>query len=295
MTNAVARERAEAMPAGEASPGWYFYGITRPGPLAAALAEADGSSRGAEDAAGSPDGGDPLQLLDAGGLVAVVRAVPLAGYGRAVLQERLRHAPELEVMVRSHHRVIEAIHARQAILPARLGTIYARRDDIVASLLAGRDSLLRQLQRLDGCDEWAVHLFADRAIVRERAATDDAEIGRLREAHAGASRGRAFFLERQLRDRIESATREAMVALAQQAFDRLRREAVAGEIAPVGDGGADAGLEILRASFLVRHEATEPFLHEAGASTTKGEGVRCEWSGPWPPYSFASVEAEAAQ
>ena len=284
MTHAViARETAEAMSAGESSRGWYFYGITRPGPLEPVLTEADG-----------PDEDGPLQLLAGGGLAALVRPVALTGYDRAVLEQRLSRAPELEAMVSSHHRVIEAVHARQAILPARLGTIYARPDDIVASLRAGHDALARQLERLDGCNEWAIHLFADRAAVREHVMTVDAELRALREALAGASRGRAFFLERQRRDRLESATREALVSLAQQAFDRLRRDVVDGEIGAAGDRDAEGEVEILRASFLVRREDTERFLADVRSSATIGEGVRCEWSGPWPPYSFASVHSEAA-
>jgi hypothetical protein len=295
VTNAVvARERGDALPAGEPSVGWYFYGITRGGLPANALAEADEEGPAAGGAPPRAQGGEPLQLLEGGGLVAVVRPVAIAEHDRSALEERLRQAPELEAMVCSHHRVIEAIHARQSILPARLGTIYAGPGDIVESLRTGRESLFRQLERLDGCDEWAVHLFADRATVRERVTAVDAELRRLREAHAGATPGRAFFLERQLRDRVESAARDATVSLAQQAFDRLRRDAVAGEIASAGEGDASGEEEILRASFLVRRDEAEHFLQELRASTVTDDGVRCEWSGPWPPYSFAGVHAEDA-
>ena len=278
---------AETTPADAAGRGWYLYGITRRAPAEDALVEADAGR--AEDAA-------PLEVLECSGLAAVVRPVALAHYSVAALQERLRDASDLEAMVRGHNRVIEAIHARQAILPAKFGVVYAHARDIVAALRSTCDTLLPQLHRLEGCDEWAIHLYADRAVVRDRIAERNPAIGRLREAHAAAKPGRAFFLQRQLRDELDGATRQALVALAQGAFDRLSAAAVAGQASAVKaapDGAAET--EILRAAFLVARDGAERFEAEMRAATDAGEGLRFECTGPWPPYSFAAVDAEEAE
>ena len=265
------------------SRGWYLYGITRRGSLAAALAEADEPL--------APGAAEPLQLLECCGLAAVVRPVRVADFSPAVLQERLRSATELEVMVRRHNRVIETIHARQAILPAKFGIVYASDRDIVSALRSACDTLLPQLHQLDGCDEWALHLYADRAVVRDRIAERVPAIGRLRAEHAAARPGRAYFLERQLRDELESATRQALVTLAQGVFDRLSLAAVASQVGSAGPGAeADGEVEILRASFLVAREAAAHFDDELRAAADAGEGLRGECSGPWPPYSFAASE-----
>src|SRR5262245_24845492 len=118
--------------------GMYLYGITRPGPGL----------------------GEPLALLECDGLAAVVKPVPLEDYSPAALRERLRSAGELEALVRGHNAVIESVHARQAILPARFGMVYAHADDVVSSVRSAHDELEARLNRLEGCDEWAVHLFA---------------------------------------------------------------------------------------------------------------------------------------
>ena len=288
-------ERAVSQTSGDATRGWYLYGITRRGPLADVLAAAD-AAQPAGDGIAAPGSAAPLQLIECSGLAAVVRPVALADFSLAVLQDRLRSARELEAMVRSHNGVIEAIHDRQAILPAKFGVVYANTRDIVSALRTACDTLLPRLHRLDGCDEWALHLYADRAVVRDRIAARNPEIGRLREEHAAARPGRAYFLERQLRGELDAATRQAQVTLAQGAFDRLSRAAVAGQVSPLGPAADASGeVEILRAAFLVARDDVERFEAEVHAAADAGEGLRCECTGPWPPYSFATLDVGEAK
>jgi hypothetical protein len=295
-----AQTSIEAGPAapetGGAAKGWYLYGITRRAPLAAALAVADDGPAFTVGAM-SPAGDDPpLQLLEFGGLAAVVRPVLLAEFSLAVVQERQRSAAVLEEMVRSHNRVVEAVHARQAILPAKFGSVYADTRDLASALGPEHDALLRQLDRLEGCDEWAVHLYADSAVVRKRIAAEDPAIRLLREEYVAARPGRAYFLDRQIRDEVEAATREALVTIAQTAFDRLAEHAVAAQVNPAGPVPENAEeTEILRASFLVSRDVAARFEEGVHSTVDAGEGLRCDYSGPWPPYSFAARDAEEAR
>jgi hypothetical protein len=214
----------------------------------------------------------------------------LADFSMAVLQERLRSATELEGMVRSHNRVIEAIHAQQAILPAKFGSVYARAGDVVSAIQPARETLLRQLHRVEGCDEWAVHVYADRSVIRERISAEDPTIQRLRAERDAARPGRAYFLDRQIRDELDAATQRELVALAQTAFDRMVEHAVAGHIDPAQTAAAsDVEVEILRAAFLVARDAAARFEDEVFQHDVD-EGLRCDCSGPWPPYSFAVRE-----
>ena len=284
-----------AQTAGDDASGWYLYGITRRGPDAAVLADADAQPADA-DIAVTPVDVAPLQLLECGGLAAVVRPVLMADFTPAVMQQRLRSASGMEAIVRSHNRVVEAIHAQQAILPARFGVVYADTRDIQSALRSVCDSLLPQLHRLEGCDEWALHLYANRAAVRERVVAGNPAIARLREEFLAARPGRAYFLERQLREELDGATRQALATLARNAFDRLTAVAIAGQVNPVGAGADSATeVEILRAAFLLARDDAERFDAELCSVTDAGEGIRCECSGPWPPYSFAVVDTEAAQ
>jgi Gas vesicle synthesis protein GvpL/GvpF len=281
--------------AGDAAHGWYLYGITRREPLAAWMADANARRLFAGASVAAQGEAAPLQLLEFSGLAAVVRPVRLADYTLAAVRERLQNASALEATVRSHNHVIEAIHDQQAILPAKFGMVYAHADDVVSALRPAHDKLLRQLSRLDGCDEWAVHVHADRASVRERVSTANPAIRRLRDERTAARPGRAYFLEQQLRDELEASTDQEMVTLAQNIFDRLVLRAVAGQVNPVAHAADRGGeMEILRASFLVTRNGADRFEAEVRAAVDINNGLRCESTGPWPPYSFAASEGEEA-
>jgi hypothetical protein len=272
--------------------GWYFYGITHRQPLAAVLADSPDGDFGAESVGGTHEAA-PLQLLEFSGVVAVVRAVSLTDFTPAVIEERLRSASDLEAMVRSHHRVIEAIHAQQPILPAKFGTVFPHARDILLALRSAHEMVTRQLERLTACDEWAVHLYADPVIVRKKVASTDARIAELRQEFAEARPGRLWFLERQLREHVDAAIQHAMGTHAQKNFDRLSACAAAGQISATPREATAAGeVEILGASFLVKRDAGEQFMEQVDACNEVTEGLRCECTGPWPPYSFAEPGAE---
>jgi hypothetical protein len=263
-----------------ATVGWYLYGITRGG-VGDALPEAD---TGDADAA-------PLRALECGGLSAVVRPVLLADFSLDAMQERLREPADLEVMVLRHNRVVEAIHARHAILPAKFGMVYADERDILATLRSTCDTLLPRLHHVEGRDEWAVHVFANRAVVRDRAASRDPSLARLRAEHAAARPGRAYFLERQLRGEQEAATRQAIASCAQDAFARLSAVAASAQVDRIpANADVTAEVEILRGAFLVARDDVGRFQLVQDSLADTDHGLRVECTGPWPPYSFAVLD-----
>lgn len=255
------------VPGGNDAPrGWYLYGITTRAPDAI-----------------------PFDVLECGALAAVVRAVPLDDFAPAVIQERLRTPAGLEEMVRSHNDVIAAVHDRQAILPAKFGSVYPDAEGVVRALRAGHDALVARLRRIDACDEWAVHVYADATAVAEAVASADAGIARLRTECAAARPGRAWFLERRMQQEVRVATDAVLRAVAEACFDRLSSCAADAQVGSWGDAaGIDGDVEILRAAFLVARDELPRFEDALNACADGAPGVRCDRSGPWPPYSFAA-------
>jgi hypothetical protein len=160
------------------------------------------------------------------------------------------------------------------------------------ALASSHDALLAQLDRLEGCDEWAVHIYADRASVQRRAAAQHPSIRQLRDDLGTARPGRAYFLKRKLATELATATNQGLDELAQAAYDQLRRSAVAGQISPSARSASDndAEVELLRAAFLVPRSGTDAFIQAVDTFAAGQEGVRSQYSGPWPPYSFAAEE-----
>jgi hypothetical protein len=78
------------------------------------------------------------------------------------------------------------------------------------------------------------------------------------------------------------------VLLAQAEYEHLPRGAVAGRVTPPARSTptAHGESEILRAAFLVRRASADTFRAELRSCVESRDGVRCDYSGPWAPYSF---------
>lgn len=260
--------------------GWYLYGITRGG----ALSEGD-----------LPDSGEGrVQVLEFGDLAACVRTVPLSEFAPERLAERAGDAEWLERMVREHNEVIAAVHERHAILPAKFGAVYAGTSDLGAALGRMEAALLAQLALLEDADEWAVHLYAEREPAVRRVAAAEPGIRELEQEIANARPGRAYFLQRKLADELAAATDTALGETAQSAYEQLASQARASQISPLSPPrrSATGAPEILRAAFLVARADAETFLQTAGSLGTSQDGIDLEYTGPWPPYSFAGPAQE---
>lgn len=264
---------------------WYLYGIVR-----APHSSGGGETELANSLPSLTAAGVSVSLLPVGDLAAVVRPVRRSDFTEEALQTRLRDPATLEEMVRAHNEVITAIHEQRSILPAKLGGVYERLDDLEEALEDSAGSLRAQLDRVEGCDEWAIHIYAERAAVERDVATGHPTLRRLQDELSTASPGRAYFLQRKVANDLATATAQALEEVAQSAFELLRAQAVDGHASPAARSAdtVEGEIEVLRAAFLVARATTERFAAAAESLNGSRPGVRCEYSGPWPPYSFAA-------
>lgn len=261
--------------------GWYLYGMIR-----------DRHSGDAELVIGPGlDGRCSVEVLPCGDIAAVVSRVEVAEFGPAALRARLRDEVWLEAAVRGHDRVVGAVHGQRTVLPTRFGCVYASIRDLAAALAGAHDCLLAQLERLDGCDEWGVRLYVDAQTMRETVAAENSAVRSTRRELATARPGRAFFLRRKLSDTVAAETARAVAHLARAAYDRLARRAVSGRLDAQRRGSRDPDeeIEVLRAAFLVRSAEVHAFLEDFHRLVEGQRGLRGDFSGPWPPYSFAAL------
>jgi hypothetical protein len=207
-------------------------------------------------------------------------------------------------MAHRHNRVIAAIHQQQTILPAKFGSVYARAEDVQTAMAEAQDALLAQLECVEGCDEWAVHMYADHPTIAQRLAAEHPTLQRLQQEVAAAPPGRAYLLQRQLDEERAAAVEQVLRELPEAAYEHLALwaaaswpEATRGR-SPRGGASrvtqparstpnAQGEIEVLRAAFLVRRAHADTFLAELRSYVQGRDGVHCEYSGPWAPYSFA--------
>lgn len=274
--------------------GWYLYGITWRRAQNGRPLEPGCDVSGLERVVDPSVDYEPAQVLECCDLAAIVRPVSLDEFDAEAAEESHHDVAWLEAMVRRHNEIIAAIHREQAILPAKFGCVYPRIEDVRMALEQTHDALVAQLKRLEGCDEWAVHIYVDRPTIQQRVNAEHPTMRQLQQQLATARPGRAYFLQRKLADELVVATEQTLSDLAQRGYDHLERYAVAGQVNPIARSVRDVNgeLEILRAAFIVRRTNEGTFIAEVQALADSQKGLRCEYSGPWPPYSFAAITEE---
>ena len=223
--------------------------------------------------------GVPVRRVVSGDLAAVVSSVDPTQFSEEALRRSLEDLQWLERTARAHNAVVAAVARSGPVAPVRLATVYLD-DENVRRLLDERASeFTAALDRIRGRAEWGVKGFAVRTEGdTSPQATEESKPGTAYLMRRRAERDRAA---RGLQDAAEAAEavhREmSAVAVASRRYQpqdpRLsgRREEMVLNVAYLVD---EAGAEILRR--LVEQQ--------------QGQNLRLELTGPWAPYSFATLE-----
>ncbi|MFJ6940997.1 GvpL/GvpF family gas vesicle protein [Streptomyces sp. NPDC101132] len=258
----------------------YVYAVAAPAP---GLREAVAALRGV---AAAPV--EPLEPQDDGPPAAVflTSQVPEADWGEEPLKARFEDLDWLEDTARSHHRVIEALTGRTTVLPLRMATLYQDRDRALAALGRQQRAFADRLASLAHHREYGVKAYV-------RTAPEDAESPPTAPPPApAASPGKAYLRARRAQHHArEDRHRQAALAAeriaataASYASHRVRHPAQTG---PLTRG--ESGENVLNDAYLVRDDQAGAFraaVEEAGEGLP---GIRIEVTGPWAPYSFATL------
>jgi len=248
--------------------GHYLYAVTR-GLEPSALSGASGLR------------GEPLRVLEHRGLAAVLSTVDLDEFGEEALHRHLEDLAWLEEVARAHDSVVQAVSAVGAAAPMRLATIFQSDDGVRARLDELHDALTAALDRVEGRREWSVKAFApDRRVAAAEPASTDPGSGA-----AYLRRKKAQTMERQ------TAEEEAMSA-ADAVHHALAAQCVASRRLRPQDPrltGHD-GTMTLNGAYLVAEDEASSFTAAATRLAEEHPDARIEVHGPWPPYSFATLE-----
>jgi hypothetical protein len=243
----------------------YLYAVTRRGaPLQLA------GTRGITD--------EPLRVVDEAALACVVGSVDLDEFGEAALIRNLEDLAWLERVARRHDAVVREVAAQTATVPLRLAVICHDDESARHHLRDLGDRASQVLDRIEGREEWGLKLYA--APERQADSPDIPQSGTdylQRRKQALAERDQVA--EQARRDADAVYGRLAEYAHAARRYrpqdQRLTRAAT-----PM----------MLNAAFLVDRAGHDDFraaADELAAGRAPGAFVV---TGPWPPYSFASLE-----
>ncbi|MDT0317833.1 GvpL/GvpF family gas vesicle protein [Streptomyces millisiae] len=252
---------------------WYVYAVTR--------------ARGADSVREELRGldGAPVHALRDGALAAVASPVRAADFAEEPLRAHLEDLGWLERTARGHQRVVDGLLSTGCVLPMRLATVCRDPAGVRRLLTGNRAGLEAAIERLDGCAEWGVKMYAEPscATPSDSAATNPPASGR-------------DYLRRRWEDAraAEEAARNAAEA-AREVHETLTAAAERARLHPPQDPrlSGEPGQNVLNSAYLVPREREREFSALAGRLAGRLTAHRLTLSGPWAPYSFGAAAAGA--
>ncbi len=240
------------------------------------------------DLADEPGIGDvPLGLVEHEGLAAVVSEVDLAEFGEEGLRRNLEDLRWVETVAFAHDRVVRRAAGHAPTAPLRLATVFVGEDSVRGRLEEWHDSAERALDRIEGRSEWSVKAFADPAA---RSVPEPEE-----PVAPGTGAGKAFLMKRRAATQQRQAAVQQDASIAAELHETLGEVAVsARRLAPQDRQlSGHEGEMILNGTYLVDNADDAVAAFEAAVARIAGthEHIRVQLGGPWPPYSFSSLDA----
>jgi hypothetical protein len=220
-----------------------------------------------------------LSTVDMGALRAVVREVDVADFEGDRLEMHLQDPAWLESAVRDHEQVIERFLGGGPVVPMQFGSIFSARDGLESMLAANAAQLETLLERVRGREEWGLKLRIDVAAAARDLVTAPAATG-----------GRAYLERRRAEQQAEGRVAEHAAAVAEDVHRSLADVVDAAARLAIR-ASAGPGTLILNGAYLVPEgERTAFFARAEELQRDLGNAYRFDLTGPWPPYSFTSVD-----
>lgn len=212
------------------------------------------------------DGRAPVETMAAEGLVCWISRVDAAQFG-AGLQQNMENLDWLANATVRHQRIVDAVHRRIEMLPARFATVFRTPESLARHVREQRPALERSFEAVAGADEYAVKVFAVPVASAASPAASGADYLRRK---ADAMRART---PRALTPELESFLRKLQ--------ELARDTADGGRV-----GAGQRNLLWQRSLLLSRERRAQLEKHLEEFSRRYGGQYRIECTGPWPPYSF---------
>ena len=242
-----------------------------------------------------------VEAIDGSGLVATLEEQDLAAFFTSVDQDafsqdtidaRSKDLEWLGAIGYRHQNVMAALMRGGTIIPLRAFSLFRSEESVREHLQAQHREFASLLARLEGKQEWTLRIEFDpekwnaslvHRVETLRVLTGDIE---------NSSAGKAFLLQKKLEEQKKNASRQAeesVVAEIEEAIlekldclcvseSRQARSGAFPQINVLVERDEEARLEELRDSLTEKYS---------------DDGVSLALTGPWPPYTFASMEPDA--
>ena len=239
----------------------YLYGVTLPDKK---------NGAGVSISAVGIDGAAQVESDQVAGLVCWFSRVSKWEFGDK-LAENMENLDWLSVAGVRHQKAVSEIARHATILPTRFGTIFLTLESLEADIQRRKATLLRDLKRFQGSDEWGVKVFA---------------LPQARPAIVASSG--ADYLRQKAAQQVRKPHDGELAAEIKKFSAAIKKISTSSveQAGKISSGRPDLEWQ---ASFLISRPKQKELQKILKRFSDAWEGKRrIECTGPWPPYSFVS-------
>ncbi len=234
------------------------------------------------------DGSNRVEKITEGPLAAFATPVDLRAYSQQAVDAHSGDIEWLGAIGYRHQSVMQALMNGGTVIPLRAFTLFGSTQMVEAQLRSGRDDFSKVLERLEGKQEWTLRIEFDPNQWNEALASRVDSLRAINDEMRTAAPGKAFLLKKKLDEERKKASRDAELQVVSEIesriLDKLRCDTVA-ESRQQRDGAFPQINVLINRD----EEASLVELHRELNERYASEGISLAVSGPWPPYTFASV------
>ena len=223
----------------------------------------------------------------------IIKYVSESEFSEENLKKNLSDIQWVETNVREHIRVISMVMETGTVIPFKFGTIYNSNEGLKKFITAYSGSLTENFDNITGKEEWAVKIYCNRKALSNQIDELSEGAAALEKQIMASSPGKAFLLQRKKTDLIENEMDRICKENGQAYYDEFKNLSEStsfSNLLPKEFTGRDDTM-ILNAAFLVNKTKVTDFKSTADSLRKKDENF-CfiiEVTGPWPPFSFISI------
>jgi hypothetical protein len=237
----------------------------------------------------------PVTVLKYNGIGAAISKIPLNEFNEEVFHEKIsNNIAWIEDKARKHTFLLEQIHERFNIIPVQFFTIFLNNQSILQLLHENYHFYKAMFQKIEGMSEWTIKVYYDETKAFANAAIEE----RIKKVTGNPeiSPGKAYLLKKKLEKNLKNDMYSMVQRKLDEVVDILRQQfqdVIISDCYEVGESNIRY-IMVLNCSVLAQFSEAEAMtdLLEKQIKESKIEGLSLECSGPWPPYSFTTVNTE---
>lgn len=254
------------------------------------------ADRGLGDEVSLPGGieNQTVEVVEYGDTNAVFSTVPRSLFQGEEAETNLQDIKWITPRAAAHDEIIKCVIEQTPVYPLPFGTLFSSLERVREEMDSKQELIKEVFSKVKGSHEWGVRILLDRKAAVERLVEQEiAEQGLELSDSPGTRHMQMQRLRRDAQQRLTGELKDTLVGYLELLRDNSKEEMARKNILKTDSSGLEG---LVHWAFLVEDKSQEKFVQRVKSISEQAKkvGLHLTVSGPWPPYSFCSLNHDSS-